>query len=1047
MRKKTIEKLFLILLLCIGNIFVAFSDNNEMQQSPRKVTGRVMDASGELLIGVNVMEQGTTNGTVTDINGTYTITVNTSPATLVFTYVGFKTREVAVGNQGIMDVTLEEDIEALDEVVVVGFGTQKKASVVGSITNVDPGKLSLTPTRSLSNNLAGMVSGVIAVQRSGNPWFNNSDFWIRGISTFTGNANPMVLVDGIERSIHDIDPEEIESFSVLKDAAASAVYGVRGANGVIMINTKRGKIGKPQVEVRLEKAYTSPIKLLDYIGSVQYLELINEMNADNGRAPFASEAMLLNYRHQTDPELYPDVNWWNVVAKEHADNTKANLSINGGTDILRYALVVGYYDENGIIRRDPNQDWDSSLKVSRYTVRSNVDVNVTPSTLVRINLGGFLQTRNGPPRGNADYRPGDIPENEETNTGIFYHAMRIPPYLHPPIYADGKIPRVFAKENPWAWATQRGFEKLNNSKIEALTSVEQDLKFLTPGLSAKLTFAFDKFSGNSVNRAKTPDYYNPASARDENGNLITTIAHHGEQFLSHSQGAEWGDQSIYLEGMLSYNRVFNSLHDVNSMLLYNQKNYDRGDALPYRTQGIAGRFSYTFDRRYVGEFNFGYNGSENFAPGKRFGFFPAVAVGWIVSQEEFMQPISGIVSNLKIRGSWGQAGNSILGRNIWDRRFAYISTIVNTGSYRWGTENNVYRLGRAEGDVGVSDLTWETVTKQNLGLELGLWNNSINYTVDFFKEQRRDIFMERKNVPGSAGFNRTIWANFGKVDNQGIDMSLTANKQINRDWHFSAIANYTYAHNKVVEIDEPASIVGTYRSGTGKPVGQLFGLIAEGLFTADDFDENGRLKEGIPVQNFSDVENLRPGDIKYRDMNGDGLISAVDATAIGGTRVPEIIYGFGANVKYKAIDFGFFFQGAGKTYQILRGENWLPGSVLGAGNIFSNVNDRWTPENPSQDVFWPRLGNIAVANNEQSSTWWLRDMSFLRLKNIELGYMFPRTLTNRIGVRDCRLFVRGSNLLTFSKFKLWDPELETTDGLRYPQMKSVSVGLSINFNN
>lgn len=1035
MRKRKIENMFLVLLLCIGNIFAAFSDNNEIQQSQRKVTGRVMDVNGELLIGVNVMEQGTTNGTVTDINGTYTINVTTTNPTLVFTYVGFKTREVQVGNQGILDVTLEEDIEALDEVVVVGFGTQKKASVVGSITNVDPGKLSLTPTRSLSNNLAGMVSGVIAVQRSGNPWFNNSDFWIRGISTFTGNANPMVLVDGIERSIHDIDPEEIESFSVLKDAAASAVYGVRGANGVIMINTKRGKIGKPQVEVRLEKAYTSPIKLLDYIGSVDYLNLLNELNADNGRAPFASEATILNYQHQTDPELYPDVNWWNVVAKEHADNTKANLSINGGTDILRYALVVGYYDENGIIRRDPNQAWDSSLKVSRYTVRSNVDVNVTPTTLVRINLGGFLQTKNAPPG------------NDETNVGIFYQAMRIPPYVHPPIYADGKIPRVFAKENPWAWATQRGFEKINHSKIEALTSVEQDLKFITSGLSAKLTFAFDKFSGNTVTRAKTPDYYNPASARDENGNLITTIAHHGEQFLGHSRGADWGDQSIYLEGMLSYNRVFNGLHDVNSMLLYNQKNYDRGDALPYRTQGIAGRFSYTFDRRYVGEFNFGYNGSENFAPGKRFGFFPAVALGWIVSQEEFMQPYSELISNLKIRGSWGQAGNSILGGNIWDKRFAYISTIVDTGSYRWGTENNVYRLGRAEGEVGVPDLTWETVTKMNVGLELGLWNNAINYTVDLFKEQRRDIFMERRNVPGSAGFNRSVWANFGKVDNQGIDMSLTANKQINNNWHFSAIANYTYAHNKVVEIDEPASIVGTYRSGTGKPVGQLFGLIADGLFTADDFDENGILKDGIPVQNFSEANNLRPGDIKYRDMNGDGLISTVDATAIGGTRVPEIIYGFGANVRYKAVDFGFFFQGAGKTYQILGGESWLPGSVLGAGNIFSNVTDRWTPENPSQDVFWPRLGDRAVANNEQRSTWWLRDMSFLRLKNIELGYSFPRTLTTKIGVRDCRLFVRGSNLITFSKFKLWDPELETTDGLRYPQMKSVSLGLSINFNN
>lgn len=1030
MKRKTIKHMRVItFLLFIGSMLCTYA------QQSRQVTGRVMDAQGELLIGVNVMEEGTTNGTVTDVNGTYTMNMTTKNPVLKFTYVGFKERLVEVGSRGILDVTMDEDIEALDEVVVVGFGAQKKASVVGSITNIEPGKLQMTPSRSLSNNLAGMVSGVIAVQRSGNPWFNNSDFWIRGISTFTGNANPMVLVDGIERSLHDIDPEEIESFSVLKDAAASAVYGVRGANGVIMINTKRGKIGKPQVDMRVEQSFTSPIKLLDYVGSVKYLELMNEMNVDNGQPPFASEAMLLNYANQTDPELYPDVNWWNVIAKDNAAQTKANLSINGGTDILRYSLVLGYYTEDGILRRDTKQAWDSSLKVDRYTVRSNVDVNVTPSTLMRINLGGFLQTKNAPPG------------NDETNFGIFYQAMRIPPYVHPPVYADGRIPRVFAKENPWAWSTQRGFEKMNHSKIEALTSVEQDLKFITPGFKAKLTFAFDKFSGNSVTRAKTPDYYNPATSRDAQGKLITTIAHHGEQFLSHGNGAEWGDQSIYLEGMLSYNRVFNSVHDINSMLLYNQKDYDRGDKLPYRNQGLAGRLSYTYDRRYVGEFNFGYNGSENFAPGKRFGFFPAVAVGWIISQEKFMEPYQDIISNLKLRGSIGQAGNSILGRNIWDHRFAYISTIVDTGSYRWGTENNVYRLGRAEGDVGVANLTWETVTKKNVGLELGLFNNAISYTVDVFKENRKDIFMERRNVPGSAGFNRAIWANFGKVENQGVDMSLNVNKQINKDWFVSGVANYTYAHNKVMEIDEPISIVGTYRSGTGKPVGQLFGLIAEGLFTEDDFDENGKLKEGIPVQNFSDVNNLRPGDIKYRDMNGDGQITAVDETAIGGTRVPEIIYGFGANVKYKAFDFGFFFQGAGKTYQILRGENWLPGSVLGAGNIFSNIDDRWTPENPSQNVFWPRLGNRAVANNERLSTWWLRDMSFLRLKNIELGYNFPKTWVNRIGVRDCRLFVRGSNLLTFSKFKLWDPELETTDGLKYPQMKAVSVGLNINFNN
>lgn len=1014
--------------------YLTESTNNPVSQST--ISGRVMNSEGELLEGVSVMERETGQSTATDQRGAFTLSLTTDNTIIEFTYVGYKTKEVETNGQKVIEVVLEEDTESLDEVVVVGFGTQKKASIVGAITNVKPEQLQLTPSRSLSNNLAGMVSGVIAVQRSGNPWFNNSDFWIRGISTFTGNSNPLVLVDGIERSLHDIDPEEIESFSVLKDAAASAVYGVRGANGVIMINTKRGKIGKPQVDARFERAYTSPIKLLDYIGSVPYLNLINEMDRDNGNNPTYSEATLLNYEHQTDPELYPDVNWWNVVAKDNAALTKGNLSVNGGTDILRYSLVLGYYDEDGIIRRDPNQEWDSSLKVKRYNVRSNVDVNVTPSTLLRINLGGFLQTKNAPPG------------NTESDFGIFYQAMRIPPYIHPPIYADGRIPRVFAKQNPWAWATQRGFEKMNNSKIEGLTAIEQDLKFITEGLKIKGTFAFDKFSGNSVTRSKTPDYYNPASARDAEGHLITTIATHGEQFLGHSTGSQWGDQSIYLEGMLSYNRLFENVHDINSMLLYNQKDFDRGDALPYRNQGFAGRFSYTYDNRYVGEFNFGYNGSENFAKGNRFGFFPAAALGWIISEEEFMSPVRPIISNLKIRGSIGKAGNSIIGADIGSHRFAYISTIENTGSYNWGTEPPfVYRLGRAEGNVGVSDLTWETVTKRNLGFEIGLWNNSINYTVDIFNEKREDIFMERKNVPGHAGFNRAVWANFGKVKNKGIDMSLNINKRLSEDWFVTAIANYTYAKNQVLEIDEPLSIIGTHRSETGKPVGQLFGLIAEGLFEEDDFGEDGQLKEGIPKQNFSDASNLRPGDIKYKDLDGDGEITSLDRTAIGGSRMPEVVYGFGANVTYRAVDFGFFFQGTGKMYQILGGESWIPGSVIGAGNIFSNIDDRWTEDNPSQDVFWPRLGNRTVSNNEQASTWWLRDMSFIRLKNLEVGYMFPSHLTKRIGVRNCRLFVRGSNLFTFSEFKLWDPELETTDGLKYPQMKSVSFGLNINFNN
>jgi TonB-linked SusC/RagA family outer membrane protein len=994
----------------------------------RTITGRVADTGGELLIGVNIIEVGNpASGTVTDMNGTYTMTVTVAAPVLKFSYIGFKDKVVEVGKNNIVDVTLEEDIEFLDEVVVVGHGHQKKASVVGSISTIEPQRLQLTSARSLSNNLAGQLAGIIAVQRSGNPWYNNSDFWIRGISSYAGSTNPLVLVDGIERSLNDLDPGEIESFSVLKDAAASAVYGVRGANGVVMINTKRGNIGTPKVTARFERGYEAPVKLPEMVGSVKYLETMNDIYIDAGRTPMYSDEVLRMYRDQSDPELYPDINWWDVISRDYTDNITFSAGVNGGSDVLRYALNLAYFGENGILETDPNQEWDSSLRVRRYNVRSNVDMNLTKTTLLRINLGGYLQTRNAPP-GNTD-------------TDMFFQATRVPPYIHPPVYASGEIPRIPAKANPWALVTQRGYENIYHSKIESLTALEQDLKFITPGLSAKVTFSFDKYSATGVVRSKDPDYYNPASARDEDGKLILTIQGYGQEFLGHSLSAEWGNQSLYLEGSLNYDRTFAQRHALNAMLLYNQREYNNGSALPYRTQGFAGRFSYTYDTRYVAEFNFGYNGSENFAPGHRFGFFPAAAVGWIVSQERFMEGLLGTLSNLKLRATVGQAGNS----EISGRRFAYLSTIVDTGNYRWGVDNNIYRLGRAEGDVGVEDLTWETVTKTNLGVEVGLWQNSVNFTGDIFKDRRKDIFTERTNVPGSAGFNRAIWANYGIVDNRGFEMSLNVNRQLTKDWFVSMMANYTYAHNKIIERDEAAAVIGTNRARTGHPVNQLFGLVAERLYTEDDFEDvaTGKLKSDIPDVKFS--ASVRPGDIKYVDINEDGEVNTLDQTAIGGTVMPEIVYGFGANIRYKNIDFGLFFQGVSNTWHFLGGEDWLPGTSAGAGSIFSNVDDRWTVENPRQDVFWPRLSNGANANNEQASTWWLKDMSFLRLKSVELGYTLPQSWTKRVGMQNFRIFARGANLLTFSSFKLWDPELDTSNGARYPVMKSVSVGININF--
>ncbi|MDR2358830.1 MAG: TonB-dependent receptor [Prevotellaceae bacterium] len=995
------------------------------------VKGNVTDMNGDPLIGVSVVLKGTTQGVLTDADGNYALPVSDNKAVFTFSYIGFQTREEPAGSRKIINVVLQESVAQLGEVVVVGYGTQRKESVVGAITTIQPELLRNGTTRSMSNNLVGQVAGIIGAQRSGEPGYDNSSFWIRGISTFQSSRTPLVLVDGIERSLNNIDPNEIEYFSVLKDAAASAVYGVRGANGVILINTKRGKIGKPTIGVRVETAITQPTRLPEFVDGATYMEVINSILGEAGKANRYSDEAIYNTRYRLDPDLYPDVNWVDAVTKDYASNTRVNLDVNGGSERLRYAFMASYYGESGIMARDKSTEWDPSLKVDRYTMRSNVDINVTPTTLLRFNLGGYLQERNSTPKSIDD---------------IFGDAFVTTPIVHPIQYSTGEFAQVPYRSNPYVMATQSGFRKDNQSKLESLFSLEQDLKGITEGLKFKGVFSFDIYSENSVTREKTPDLYNPATSRHPvTGELqLGAIDVYGQDYLGYAKGAEWGNKSVYFETTLSYARAFAERHAVDAMLMANWRNYDDGDKQPFRTQGYAGRFSYTFDTRYVAEFNFGYNGSENFAKGKRYGFFPSVAVGWIASEEAFMQPLRPVLSKLKFRGSYGLAGNSTLD----GRRFAYLSEVTTTDAYEFGYQKEWSIPGRWEGPIGVTDLTWETVYKTNLGVELGLWD-MIDVQFDYFIEQRRDIFMRRENFPSSAGFSEAPWANYGKVDNKGLEISLIANKQIGNDFFISLQANMTYAKNEILEIDEPYSVIGTYRSQVGRSVGQLEGLVAERLFEDADFSDvaNGILLPGIPTQ--PSVAKLRPGDIKYKDLNGDGEINSLDITAIGGTEDPRLVYGFGLSANYKNFDLGFLFQGSGNTWRIIgRTENFLPGGGNAAtGNIHTNVDDRWTVENPSQDVFYPRLTEGPNANNSAASTWWLRDMSMLRLKNLELGYSLPQALVKKIYLSKARIYLRGTNLFTFSDFKLWDPEVSTRDnnGLRYPIMKSYSIGLEVSF--
>ena len=670
--------------------------------------------------------------------------------------------------------------------------------------------------------------------------------------------------------------------------------------------------------------------------------------------------------------------------------------------------------------------YDTQSKLNRYNIRANVDLDLTKTTLVRFNVGGYLQ---------------NLHKSRSGTDEVFSAAFETPPFVHPAVYSDGTIPIASSnRPNPWAISTQNGYYRSGRSKLESLFAVEQNLKMITPGLKAKLTFAFDTYNENFVTRGKEPDYYSVAKSRNDEGELVHSILKYGSEFLDHSSNANYGNQSVYLEAALSYNQTFNNRHMVDALLLYNQRSYDWGDIQPNRTQGIAGRFSYTFDRRYISEFNFGYNGSENFAKGKRFGFFPSIALGWLVSEEQFMEPIRNVISKLKLRASVGTVGND----NIGGRRFAYITTINSKANgYNWGYTGDTYRDGVQEGEVGVGNLTWEKALKTNIGIEIGLWNE-LDFQLDLFKERRTSIFMQRATIPSQTGFINNPYANYGKVDNKGLDLSLNYNKRINKDWNISVRGTFTYAKNTIIERDEPESVKGTYRSITGHSINTLWGLQALGLYTDDDFVD-GKLKEGIPVPQLGG--EVRPGDIKYRDMNNDGYITSADEGYIGGTTDPRIVYGFGGNINFRNWDMSFFFQGSGDIYRIIGGSDYfIPGSGAGVlGNVYTNYTDCWTEENPSQDVFWPRLSQSTNTNNNRASTFWKKNMSFLRLKTLEIGYSLPKNVVNKISAKSIRLFASGNNLFYISKFKLWDPELATSDGLKYPSMRSLMLGVEVNF--
>ena len=1002
--------------IVIGKASATENGNKEKNTKLSRVTGTIRAANGELLIGATVWSKTRpTVGTASDINGKYLLDVYPDEV-LEFSYVGYKSQDVPVSGRGIIDVELQPNDAILDAVEVVGYGVQKKISVIGSQQTIKAGDLK-TPVANLTQGLIGRVSGLVSVQRTSEPGFDDAEIYIRGISTLTASmSTPLTLVDGVPRSFANVDPEDIESFTILKDASATAVYGVRGANGVIIINTKSGMKGSPKFSVRYTEGFTKPTKITDFVDGAVYMEMSNEASTTRGGNRLYSREVIEKTRSGEDPYLYPNVDWMKEILRDFSRNRSANINIQGGSDKAVYYIGLAYYDEDGMYKDTKLADYNSNTFFRRYNATTSLTLNPFRSTEIKLGIQGYLANANYP---------------AAAQSTIFSSAYFTPPTYIAPMYPDGKLGAFSGGDlNPVAQLGATGYANQWRSQIYSNLRVTQQLY---KGLSITGMFSFDTYNYTSNRFTKSPNTYH-ATGRDANGNLLFEQTRQGTENLAYGLSAK-GDRTIYLEAALNYKNTFGR-HDVSGMLLFNQsdeintKATNVEEALPYRFRGLSGRFTYSFDNRYFGEFNFGYNGSENFAPDKRYGFFPSFGLGWVISNEPFFEGATDIIQYLKLRGTWGQVGNS----QISGRRFAYLATVTDNGStsYNFG-KNMDQNYGTTAINEYAVDVSWEVADKTNIGLDMRLLNNKLSLQVDLFKESREGIYLRRKSIPSYFGMINNPYGNIGKVENKGIEVALNyANTW--GDWSLSVMGNYSFNRNKVLEDDSTAAY--PWQSTIGNKVGQRFGLVALGLFES---------KEEIaasPVQ----TGDTRPGDIKYKDINGDGLINEYDEVPIGWGNIPEIIYGVGFSVGWKNLSLTAMFQGAAHVDAMLSGEGVLPfAQGSGRGNLLSNITDRWTEQNPRQDAFYPRLSIGTINMNYEKSTWWLKNTSYLRLKNVELSYTLPDRWMKHIRLENARIFIQGVNLLTFSPFDIWDVELGDGRGAAYPNISSASLGLSFNF--
>ena len=1005
-----------------------FSLLSDIAAPTRLIKGKVTDDStGQVLAGVSVKINGTEKGTYTNNDGEFFLEVPDNNAVLLISFVGYETIELKTENLTNYNISLKPVNKIMEEAVVVGFGKQKKISVVGSQATVKPAELKL-PVRDLTNALAGRLAGVVAVQRSGEPGYDAASIYIRGIATFASSPqSPLLVVDGVpDRSINNIDPEDIESFTILKDASATAVYGTRGANGVILVNTKKGKAGKAQINVEVNQAISSFTQLPKFANAEEFMTMYNEGLTMRGRTAQYTPETIQKHVDKVDPELYPDVNWFDEMFNKYGRSTRANVNVTGGSANANYYISAGYYGEVGLFKRDKVQSYNSTLKYERYNFTSNVNVDLTKTTKLELGVNGFITNGNYPGIGTPT---------------LFYYATATPPHTVPTMYSNGQLPKVGgATPSPYGLLTSSGYATEFSNTVRSNIRLKQELGFLLKGLSATSMFAFDNYAFSNLNRTRTlPTYL--ATGRDADGNIVTSMTDPGNEVLGFASG-RITNRRFYTETGLNYERVFGN-HNVSGMLLYNQSDYVNGNAdnvvasIPFRVRGITGRATYGFDNRYFLEGNFGYSGSENFTPNKRYGFFPSVGLGWVISNEKFFDPLANAIDHFKLRFSYGTSGNSNTAQ-----RFLFLTQIGGGGGYTFGEPGStVSYSGLQEGQVG-ADVTWETAKRQNLGIEINTLNNNLQLIVELFKERREGILRQAFTIPYSSGyrFDNIPYGNIGITENKGIDVTLQYNKYFGRDAFLTFRGTFNYNRNKVIQ-DELPPWQYPWLDLDGQHIGQRFGYVALGLF-----------KDSAEIMaSPRQAGDVRPGDIKFKDLTGDGVINSFDRTAIGFGAIPRILYGITVGGGYKGFDLSLFFQGAGQVdFNYASGFATRP-FAEGAtyGNMYNLVTDRWTgdPKDANTSPFYPRLStNQTVTSNYNTSTWWIKRADYIRLKSAEFGYNFNLNALKRFSVSKMRLFANGTNLFTKSKWDVWDPELGDGNGAAYPNTSMYNVGFRVSFN-